>query len=81
MIHRRRDMVAIGPCPTKERPLASRSVAGGKSSQGALDLQLALMVRQVDRLVAPSGLRDIDKQIINARHADCRQHGGAIIGG
>ena len=55
MVDRGRDVMAIGAAAEKERHRAGGDVLRRHAAERALDLQLALRQRQIDKAVAPRG--------------------------
>ena len=78
MIHRRWNMVAIGPCPDKEWDRSGRHILARHGTQRPLDLQFALLGRQINQLIQPRRFGHIGEQLIKGRHADRLEHGFAV---
>ena len=78
VVDRRRHVMAIGAGAEEARRPAGAEIPGGECPDAALDLDLAEMVRQVDRGGQPRARRDVAEQAVDRGHADGRQHGAAV---
>jgi len=77
-VDRGRHVMAIGAGAEEARHRSSRDIARGQTRQGPFDLQLALMRRQVEGLVAPGRLGHIGEERIDRLDADRGQHVGPL---
>jgi hypothetical protein len=78
VVHRRRDVVAIGARAAEEGDRAGGRVPGGQRRQRALHLQLALVRRQIDRLGEQHLGRHRGEQRLHGRRPDGAQHLAAV---
>ena len=74
MVHRGGDMVLVGAGPDEERHGRGRNVAGRHPRQDALDLELPLGTRQIDRRLQQLVGRHVGEQGIDIGDADAGQH-------
>ena len=74
MIDRRGYMMAIGTGAEEKRHTARGHILRGHCGQRALDLELALMRRQIDRFSKMNAIGHIAEQAIDRRRANDDKH-------
>jgi len=77
-VHGGRHMVAIGSAADKEGMLARRRVLPGIVAEDPVDLDLALVVGQIERLGEPRGLGHVAEEVVDALGTDGPQHRAAV---
>jgi len=79
IIHRRRDVVAIGPGAQKARRGRGRQVLRRKTGEGPFDLHLTHKAGQVHGFVQQRLCRHVAKHILDRTCADGFKHGFAVF--
>lgn len=74
MVDRRRDMVLVGARPNEERYRAGGRVLRRQPPEDALDFELALGARQVERLFQQLAGGHIGEERVDIGDADAREH-------
>jgi hypothetical protein len=78
MVDGRRYVVAVGARADEKGNRARRDVARRQPPELALDVDLALAIRQVDEIGEELVARYVGEEIVDASDADARQHRLAI---